>query len=46
VENGGHGASAAAPIARKILDAYFDGKKKIISPQTLAQSQPDANVHR
>jgi penicillin-binding protein 2 len=27
VENAGHGGSAAAPIARKILDAYFDRKK-------------------
>ncbi|MCX5857312.1 MAG: penicillin-binding protein 2 [Deltaproteobacteria bacterium] len=26
-ENAGHGGSAAAPIARKILDAYFDRKK-------------------
>jgi len=28
VENAGHGGSAAAPVARKILDAYFNGKKK------------------
>ena len=25
VENGGHGGSAAAPIAKKVLDAYFHG---------------------
>jgi len=25
---GGGGGSVAAPIARKILNAYFDGKKK------------------
>ena len=24
VENGGFGAEAAAPIARKVMDAYFD----------------------
>jgi penicillin-binding protein 2 len=24
VENGGFGAAAAAPIARKVMDAYFD----------------------
>jgi penicillin-binding protein 2 len=23
VENGGHGGSAAAPIARKVMDAYL-----------------------
>jgi penicillin-binding protein 2 len=31
VENGGFGASAAAPIARKVMDAYLldaDGKLK------------------
>jgi penicillin-binding protein 2 len=27
VENAGHGGSAAAPVARKIVDAYFEGKK-------------------
>lgn len=27
VEHGGHGGSAAAPVARKILDAYFDNRK-------------------
>jgi len=27
VENGGHGGSAAAPIARKVLEKYFAGQK-------------------
>lgn len=27
MENAGHGGSAAAPVARKILDAYFDRKE-------------------
>jgi len=27
IENAGHGGSAAAPVARKILDAYFDRKE-------------------
>jgi len=39
VENGGWGASAAAPIARKVLDSYLlgdDGKLK--SPQSIGTS--------
>jgi penicillin-binding protein 2 len=39
VENAGHGGSVAAPIARKILDAYFEGKKQDRMPQAVAQSQ-------
>jgi len=26
VEHGGHGGGAAAPVARKIIDAYFKGR--------------------
>ena len=52
VENGGWGASAAAPIARKVLDAYLlgeDGKLKAPDPvdATLPAPklvQPDAPV--
>jgi len=29
VEHGEHGGSAAAPIAGRILRAYFDGKKPV-----------------
>ncbi len=36
-ENAGHGGSAAAPIARKMLDAYFEGKKKLKQAQVVAQ---------
>jgi len=36
VENAGHGGSVAAPIARRILDAYFEDKAK--QPQIMAQS--------
>jgi penicillin-binding protein 2 len=36
VENAGHGGSVAAPIARKILDAYFEDKAK--QPQVMAQN--------
>jgi len=30
LENAGHGGSAAAPVARKILDAYFERKKNTV----------------
>jgi penicillin-binding protein 2 len=43
VENAGHGGSVAAPIAKKILDAYFEGKKKEKIPQAVAQSRPVMN---
>jgi penicillin-binding protein 2 len=33
VEHGGHGGSAAAPIARKVIDGYFDLKKKRHEPR-------------
>jgi len=39
VENAGHGGSVAAPIARKILDAYFEGKKKLKPEQVAAHHQ-------
>ena len=32
VEHGEHGGSSAAPIAGRILRAYFDGKKSPVSP--------------
>jgi penicillin-binding protein 2 len=37
LENAGHGGSAAAPVARKIIDAYFTRKQMAHSyPQTIA----------
>lgn len=42
VENAGHGGSVAGPIARKILDAYFDGKKKIKQPQAALENKSAA----
>jgi penicillin-binding protein 2 len=40
VEHAGHGGSVAAPVARKILDAYFDGKKLPKPSQVVAQKLP------
>jgi penicillin-binding protein 2 len=39
LENAGGGGAVAAPVARKILSAYFAGKNKIKQPQTMAQTQ-------
>lgn len=47
VEGGGYGASTAAPIARKILDAWLLGKMPEPDPKALAAAaaaQPFANV--
>ncbi len=44
VENAGHGGSVAGPIARKILDAYFDGKKKTKHPPIAVQRQQTVNA--
>jgi penicillin-binding protein 2 len=32
VENGGHGGSTAAPIARKVFDFYLLGKEPDVKP--------------
>ena len=32
VENGGFGASVAAPIARKVMDAYLVDRKPAVAP--------------
>jgi penicillin-binding protein 2 len=40
LENAGGGGAVAAPVARKILTAYFEGKKKNKHPQAMAQNQP------
>jgi penicillin-binding protein 2 len=44
LENAGGGGLVAAPLARKILEAYFEGKKKNKHPQVMAQSQPANTV--
>ena len=40
VEGGEHGASAAAPIARDIVKAYYDKKNKKNPGEVTAQNQP------
>jgi len=40
VENAGHGGSVAAPVARKIVDAYFHLKKERTAPK-IAPAVPD-----
>jgi penicillin-binding protein 2 len=54
VENGGHGGSAAGPIARKVMDYYLLGKLPVVEPpkeqkivkpnESLAPADPIANV--
>ncbi len=51
VENGGFGASVAAPIARKVLDAYLlgieppaDPKKPVVIPSHAAVEVPAAGA--
>lgn len=47
-EHGGHGSSAAAPVAMAIIQGYFDLKKKEaenrepLSPQAIASMRPEA----
>jgi penicillin-binding protein 2 len=42
-ENAGHGGSAAAPIARKIIDTYFANKKALLkNPSQRIQPRPPA----
>ncbi|MDO9205428.1 penicillin-binding protein 2 [Methylotenera sp.] len=40
VENGGHGGSAAGPIARKVMDYYLLGKLPIAEPTTANNKKP------
>ena len=45
LENAGSGGAVAAPVARKILTAYFEGKKKNKQPKVMAQSQSADKVN-
>lgn len=44
VENAGFGASAAAPIARKVLDAYLLGTEPVAEPKKPIAVPPPATV--
>ena len=53
VENGGFGAAAAAPIARKVLDAYLEpddvpggDAKKPAAPKPEPAPRPKTNAQR
>ena len=43
-ENAGGGGAVAAPIAKKILNAYFDSKKKVNSPQVTSVVHEDSQT--
>lgn len=47
MEHGGHGGSAAAPIVRKVMEAYFKKTERIAEPPkgvTSASRQPDLRL--
>jgi penicillin-binding protein 2 len=41
VENGGHGSTAAAPIARKVMDFYLLGKEPEVKPPATETEEPE-----
>ena len=46
VEHGGHGGSAAAPIARRVLETYFAGKQQPLIETDLAMlASPSDHAH-
>jgi penicillin-binding protein 2 len=42
VENGGHGSSTAAPIARQVIDFYLLGKEPQLAKAATAKPKPDS----
>jgi len=42
IEHGGHGGSAAAPVAREVFEAWFriQSPKPLLYPQRTAQLNP------
>jgi penicillin-binding protein 2 len=45
LENAGHGGSAAAPLARKVIDTYFS-RKKMMQTQPASQALGAASIGR
>ena len=45
LENGGFGAEAAAPIARKVLDYYLLGKRPVDKDKQLAEKGEAGDTH-
>jgi len=43
VEHGGHGGSAAAPIAQKVMAAYFTGRATPV-PSAVSAANTEAEV--
>lgn len=43
VENAGHGGSVAAPVARKVIDAYFAGKQPAVAQAAVGPTAPRTN---
>jgi penicillin-binding protein 2 len=39
VEHGGHGGSAAAPLARQVMETYFKNKPKVQEARLEARSE-------
>ncbi len=46
VEHGGHGGSAAAPIARRVLEKYFESKQQPLIETDVAMLQTSASPGR
>lgn len=44
VENGGHGGSAAGPIARKVMDYYLLGKEPPVEPIKKTTAKPNRQL--
>jgi penicillin-binding protein 2 len=45
LENAGGGGAVAAPVARRVLSAYFEGKKKDKHPREVAQNQHSSGLN-
>ncbi len=46
VENAGHGGAVAAPVARKVIDAFFAGRGGAPAPPALVTARADAGTDK